>query len=80
ATITVDPTSVGGSIAGSTNVCTGTNSTTLTLSGQTGNIIRWESSTDNFATDTDISNTTTTLTATNLTTTTQYRAIVQSGA
>ncbi|MHC9088595.1 hypothetical protein ACXIHB_07770 [Tenacibaculum sp. IMCC1] len=80
ATITVDPTSVGGSIAGSTNVCTGTNSTTLTLSGQTGNIIRWESSTDNFTTDTDIANTTTTLTATNLTTTTQYRAIVQSGA
>ncbi|MFE8423990.1 choice-of-anchor L domain-containing protein, partial [Tenacibaculum sp. ZH5_bin.1] len=80
ATITVDPTSVGGSIAGSTNVCTGTNSTTLTLSGQTGNIIRWESSTDNFTTDTDIANTTTTLTATNLTTTTQYRAIVQSDA
>ncbi|KAF9658838.1 hypothetical protein HBA12_00910 [Tenacibaculum mesophilum] len=61
-------------------MCTGTNSTTLTLSGQTGNIIRWESSTDNFTTDTDIANTTTTLTATNLTTTTQYRAIVQSGA
>nr|BFF40614.1 hypothetical protein BACY1_24190 [Tenacibaculum mesophilum] len=80
ASLTIIPTSVGGSIAGSTNVCTGTNSTTLTLSGQTGNIIRWESSTDNFTTDTDIVNTTTTLTATNLTTTTQYRAIVQSGA
>ncbi|CAM1349409.1 Gliding motility-associated C-terminal domain-containing protein [Tenacibaculum ascidiaceicola] len=76
----MDPTSVGGSIAGSTNVCTGTNSTTLTLSGHTGNIIRWESSTDNFTTDTDIANTTTTLTATNLTATTQYRAVVQSGA
>ncbi|MFT0156479.1 gliding motility-associated C-terminal domain-containing protein, partial [Tenacibaculum ascidiaceicola] len=46
----------------------------------TGNIIRWESSTDNFTTDTDIANTTTTLTATNLTATTQYRAVVQSGA
>ncbi|KAF9658837.1 hypothetical protein HBA12_00905 [Tenacibaculum mesophilum] len=69
----------GGSIA-EVPMCTGTNSTTLTLSGQTGNIIRWESSTDNFTTDTDIANTTTTLTATNLTTTTQYRAIVQSGA
>ncbi|WP_299001166.1 proprotein convertase P-domain-containing protein, partial [uncultured Tenacibaculum sp.] len=78
--LTIIPTSVGGSIAGSTNVCTGTNSTILTLSGQTGNIIRWESSTDNFTTDIDIANTTTTLTATNLTTTTQYRAIVQSGA
>ena len=78
--LTIIPTSVGGSIAGSTNVCTGTNSTTLTLSGQTGNIIRWESSTDNFTTDTDIANTTTTLTATNVTATTQYRAVVQSGA
>ncbi|MDP2542916.1 beta strand repeat-containing protein, partial [Tenacibaculum discolor] len=78
--LTIIPTSVGGSIAGSTNVCTGTNSTTLTLSGETGNIIRWESSTDNFTTDTDIANTTNTLTATNLTTTTQYRAVVQSGA
>ncbi|WP_416223649.1 beta strand repeat-containing protein, partial [Tenacibaculum ascidiaceicola] len=78
--LTIIPTSVGGSIAGSTNVCTGTNSTTLTLSGHTGNIIRWESSTDNFTTDTDIANTTTTLTATNLTATTQYRAVVQSGA
>ncbi|MEY8860112.1 hypothetical protein, partial [Tenacibaculum singaporense] len=35
---------------------------------------------DNFTTDTDIANTTTTLTATNLTATTQYRAVVQSGA
>ncbi|WP_281980788.1 hypothetical protein, partial [Tenacibaculum mesophilum] len=35
ASLTIIPTSVGGSIAGSTNVCTGTNSTTLTLSGQT---------------------------------------------
>ncbi|TLX45062.1 hypothetical protein C1E24_20990, partial [Pseudoalteromonas phenolica] len=68
ATITVDPTSVGGSIAGGTSVCTGTNSTTLTLSGHTGSIVRWESSTDNFASDTDIANTTTSLTATNLST------------
>ncbi|WP_438424116.1 choice-of-anchor L domain-containing protein [Aquimarina macrocephali] len=79
ATITVDPASVGGSIAGSTNVCTGTNSTTLTLSGHTGSIVRWESSTNNFVTDTDIANTTTSLTATNLTATTKYRAVLQSG-
>jgi hypothetical protein len=29
---------------------TGTNSTTLTLSGNTGTVVRWESSTDAFAT------------------------------
>src|SRR3569623_1054249 len=81
ATVTVNPVSVGGTVAGSSAVCTGTNSTVLTLSGQTGTIVRWESSMDNFATaGTPIANTTTTLTATNLSATTSYRAVVQSGA
>lgn len=80
-TITVSPASVGGSVAGSATVCTGTNSTTLTLSGYTGAITRWESSLDNFATaGTSISNTITTLIATNLTASTYYRAVVASGA
>jgi hypothetical protein len=79
ATVTVSPTSVGGSVAGSATVCTGTNSTTLTLSGHTGAITRWESSLDNFATaGTSIANTTTTLTATNLSATTYYRAVITS--
>jgi len=78
--VVVDPTSVGGSVAGSATVCTGTNSTTLTLSGNTGTITGWESSLDAFATaGTPIANTTTTLTATNLTATTSYRAIIKSG-
>ncbi|WP_281226885.1 Calx-beta domain-containing protein [Flavobacterium aquiphilum] len=78
--VTVDPASVGGTVAGSASVCTGTNSTVLTLSGHTGTIVRWESSLDNFATaGTPIANTATTLTATNLTTTTSYRAVLQSG-
>jgi DNA-binding MurR/RpiR family transcriptional regulator len=41
---------IGGTIAGSTTVCPTTNSTVLSLNGQIGNIIRWESSLDNFAT------------------------------
>jgi uncharacterized protein (DUF2141 family) len=82
ATVTVSPTSVGGSIAGSTTVCSGTNSTNLTLSGHTGSITKWQSSTvsDFSAAVTDIANTTTSLTATNLTATTYYRAVVTSGA
>jgi hypothetical protein len=82
ATVTVSPTSVGGTIAGSASVCTGTNATTLTLSGHTGTITRWESSTSStFASAvTSIANTTTTLTATDLTTTTYYRAVIKSGA
>ena len=81
ATITVSPVSVGGTIAGSATVCSGTNSTTLTLSGNTGNITKWQSSTSaNFGSPIDITNTTTSLTASNLTTTTYYRAVVQSGS
>jgi sugar lactone lactonase YvrE len=80
ATITVDPVNVGGSAAGSATVCSGTNSTALTLSNQVGSIQKWQSSlTSNFANPTDIANTATGLTASNLTQTTYYRAVVQSG-
>jgi gliding motility-associated-like protein len=82
ASITVVPSSVGGTIAGSASVCSGSNSTVLTLSGQTGSITKWQSAaTANFSgTVTDIANTTTSLTATNITATTYYRAVVQSGS
>lgn len=77
---TVHPASVGGSIGGGTVVVGPTNSTTLTLSGHTGSVLKWQSSTDSFATViSDIANTNTTLTATNLTQTTEYRTLVQSG-
>jgi hypothetical protein len=73
---------VGGSIAGGATVCSGTNSTTLTLSGHTGSITKWQSSTvsDFSSAVTDIANITTSLTATNVTATTYYRAVVQNGA
>ncbi|AXB55749.1 T9SS sorting signal type C domain-containing protein [Flavobacterium fluviale] len=82
AVIVVNPTSVGGNIAGGATVCTGLNTTTLTLSGHTGLVTKWQSSpSSTFASSiTDISNTTTTLIATNLTATTYYRAVVASGA
>ncbi|MES2374790.1 MAG: hypothetical protein V4557_19590, partial [Bacteroidota bacterium] len=81
-TTTVIPASVGGTISGGATVCTGTNSTTLTLSGQTGTITKWQSAlaSDFSGTVTDIANTTATLTATNLTATTYYRAVVTSGS
>lgn len=78
AEITVSPASVAGSITGAGTVCSGTNSTLLTLSGYTGSI-QWQSSTDNI-TFTNISGATgATYTATNLTATTYYRAVVTSG-
>ena len=81
ATITIDALSVGGSIAGSTMVCPNVNSTTLTLNGNLGTVVKWQSSTTNdFSSSViDISNTTSTLVATNLTVKTYYRAVVANG-
>jgi len=76
--ITVSPVSAGGSISGSTSVCSGSNSGTLTLSGYTGSILRWESSAIGTGSWTSIANTSDTLNYNNLTATTYYRAIVQS--
>jgi len=64
---------------GDINVCSGSNSTTLTLTNYTGSIVRWESSFDNFfTTGTTISSTTASITVSNITKTTYYRAIVNS--
>jgi ribosomal protein S11 len=79
ATITVDPATVGGGVTGGTHVCSGTNNTVLTLTGYTGSVVRWQYSTDNWTSSNDIGNTTASYTAANLTTTTQYRAVVKSG-
>jgi gliding motility-associated-like protein len=79
ATITVNPTTVGGSTSGASTVCNGSNSGSVTLSGNTGSVVKWQSSTDAGTTWADIANTTTSYTYNNLTATTQYRAVVQSG-
>jgi hypothetical protein len=72
--------SVGGTINSDAALCSPTNSGTLTLSGHTGTILRWESSIDNFATSTTIANTTTIQAYSNLTQTTKYRAVIQNGS
>ena len=78
-TVTVDPVSVGGSLAGGTTVCSGTNSTELILSDQVGSVQEWRYSTDNWSTYSTAAGGSTTYTATDLTATTKYRAIVKSG-
>jgi len=78
-TVAVDAVSVGGTVSTNTTVCSGSNSGTLNLGAHTGNIIRWESSTDNFNTINTIANTTASQAYSNLTVTTAYRAVVQSG-
>ncbi|OYU80393.1 MAG: hypothetical protein CFE23_09040, partial [Flavobacterium sp. BFFFF1] len=77
-TVTVNSPAVAGTISGATSVCSGTNSTTLTLNGNTGTI-QWQSSADN-NTFANISGATgTTYNAVNLSATTYYRAVVTSG-
>ena len=77
-TITVTAVNVG-TITGGTTVCTGTNSTTLSLDGTFTGTSQWQSSLDN-NTFNDIANeTSTTYTAVNLTSTTYYRAMVTNG-
>ena len=77
ATISVYPVSVGGTVSSNATVCSGTNSGTLTLSGHTGNVVRWESSTNGWSTITTIANTTNSQAYTALTSNTQYRAVVK---
>ncbi|HEY0677289.1 MAG TPA: T9SS type A sorting domain-containing protein, partial [Chitinophagaceae bacterium] len=78
-TVVVDPTTVGGSTAAGTSpICSGS-STNITLSGNTGAIVKWQYSTDG-STWNDIASTANPLNTGALTTTTQFRAVVQSGA
>ncbi|MBS4065014.1 MAG: IPT/TIG domain-containing protein, partial [Chitinophagaceae bacterium] len=67
-----------GSIAGGgVAVCSGTNSTVLTLTNFTGVVANWEMSFDNFITPgTTINNSSLSYTATNLSKTTYFRAVV----
>ncbi len=67
---------------GNVSVCSGTNSTVLTVSGFTGSVVRWERSYDNFLTNGDPipSSASSTYTATNLEQTTYYRAIVNTSS
>lgn len=80
-TVVIDSATVGGTIAGGAGVCAGTNSTLLTLSGYTGAIIKWQSSTSpTFSNSiTDIVNTSNTYTASNISVPTYFRAVLKSG-
>lgn len=80
-TITVNPSPTGGTISGFGTICTGLNKT-LTLSGNTGTISKWQSSTtsDFSSAITDIANTTNSLTTPNLTATTYFRAVSTNGS
>jgi len=73
------PATLPGTTGPDTAVCKTVNSGKISLAGNNGKIIRWESSTDNGSTWTAISNTTSSITYTNLTVTTLFRAVVENG-
>ena len=77
--MTVNPASVGGTVSSDTTICSlQPLNRNLTLSGNTGSVIRWESSANGFATISNIVNPANTFLVTSATVTTQYRAVVQS--
>ena len=47
--VVVNPTSVGGTLASDKTICAGSNSGSLSLSGNVGSVVRWESSTSSGA-------------------------------
>jgi hypothetical protein len=82
-TITVNPASVGGTVSSNQTICSGTEPADLTLSANVGDVIKWQSSSDAaFTSPVDIAETATTLdgvTIGALTSSTYFRAVVQSG-
>ncbi|QOW10578.1 T9SS type A sorting domain-containing protein [Kaistella flava (ex Peng et al. 2021)] len=84
-TVTVNPVSIGGVVSDAQTICSGTAPVDITLSGQIGEVTKWQKATNiDFTTGViDITSTETTLTGNtigNLTANTYFRAVVQSGA
>jgi hypothetical protein len=76
--VTTNPPTVPGTLSGDATVCAGLNASPISLSGYTGNVLTWLSSTNgtNFI---PVTNTTPAYTALNLGRTTTYLAVVQNG-
>lgn len=73
--------SVGGTVtySGQTPLCNTGNTGTVTLSGQTGNVVKWQTSTDGGTVWTDIVSNSTSYTFTNAANGQRYRAVVSNG-
>ena len=78
--ITVVPITAGGNLVGSTSVCQGNNSGTITLRNQSGKIDKWQVSNDTMKTWTDVINTSTLTNYTNLNVSAHYRTQISGGA
>lgn len=76
--VIIEAVPTGGTTSSSTNLfaCAGTNTGSVSVAGQDGNITKWQSSVNGGLTWTDINTTASTINYTNLTQTTWYRAVV----
>ncbi|MBS1512932.1 MAG: gliding motility-associated C-terminal domain-containing protein [Bacteroidetes bacterium] len=74
--VTVNTPGSPGTVNGGSTVCAASNSTLLTLTGNSGNVVSWLSSTNNGASWQTIANTSNTYAAGNLNTTTMFKALV----
>jgi len=77
--VTTSPPTIAGNLTGNAIVCAGVNASTITLSGNTGNVLKWLSSTDGVTWE-DIYNTSNVYVAQNLNATTRFVALVQNGS
>ncbi|HAK80353.1 MAG TPA: hypothetical protein DCM71_26510 [Runella sp.] len=82
AQVAVSPTTVAGTLSSVNGIfCAGINNNTINLTGNVGNVLKWQSSSSSaFTSSVDINNTSSSLNVTNINTTTYYRAVVKSGA
>ncbi len=78
--ITVDPTNIGGTVNTNHTICSGSKSNLLTLSGNIGNVTKWQYAVSPFTIWKDTAISTSTFTSGNLTSSTQFRAVVKSGS
>src|SRR5690606_25859000 len=78
--VDVDPETKGGTTSGAATYCVTSKSGKIDLTGHTGNVVRWESSTDDGHTWNLIQSTATSYSYSKLKFTTQFRAIVKSGS
>ena len=76
--VNVTTPTIPGVVSGDNTVCAASNSSKLSLSGNTGNVLKWQSSIDGISW-TDLNDTTNTYTAINLKKTSRFIAIVQNG-
>lgn len=80
ALVSVDPKSIAGVLNSSKSICAGQTSSLISLSGNTGGVVKWQSATKPFLAWNDITNTSTSFTSPILNDSTKYRVIVKSGS